>query len=341
MNIFLQFARKFILSIFGVRLNLIWFICLMIFLAYMSSGVGSHFVVGYVTAFGFFVMFFFYGVGMNPTILWNGISSWKLHLITQLTTFLIFPLIVLFVRYFFVTELTKEIWLGIFYVAVLPSTVSSAVVMVSLARGNVTAAIFNASISGVIGVFVTPLWMSIFINDIAGAGNFSVGKVIFDLLMIIVLPLCLGMCFNKTLGNWMTKNRKYLKYFDQSMILLVVYSSFAKSFASNAFSNIRMLQLIFLCLGMLLLFFCVYCVILVCCKIMRFNAADTIMVLFCGSKKSLVHGITMSKIIFAGMASAGILLLPIMIYHVLQLIATGIIAQHFATKQEKNDQLVN
>jgi sodium/bile acid cotransporter 7 len=337
MNLFLQFARRLILLFFGVRLNLIWFICLMIFLAYMSPCIGSHFVVGYVTSCGFFIMFFFYGVGMNPAILWSGISSWKLHIITQLTTFLIFPLIVLLVRYFFVTELTKEIWLGIFYVSVLPSTVSSAVVMVSLAGGNVTAAIFNASISGVIGVFVTPLWMSIFITDIAGAGNFSVGKVILDLLMIIVLPLCLGMCFNKTLGNWMTKNRKYLKHFDQSMILLVVYSSFATSFASNAFNNIKMSQLIFLCLGMLLLFFCVYCVILICCKVMRFNVADTIMILFCGSKKSLVHGLTMSKIIFATISSAGILLLPIMIYHVLQLIATSIIAQYFATKP-KNDQ---
>ncbi|MDR2643387.1 MAG: bile acid:sodium symporter [Planctomycetaceae bacterium] len=315
---------------FSVRPNIVWFLGMAIFLAYVSPQVGANRVVGQIAGCGFWVMFFCYGIGMNPAIVKNEMANWKLHVIIQLITFLIFPIIVLVVRHFFVTELTQELWLGIFYTSVLPSTVSSSVVMVSLAGGNITAAIFNASISGIIGVFVTPIWMSLFITNIANTNNFSVISAIRDLLIIIVLPLGVGMCFNRRLSNFAARNRKYLKYFDQSVILLVVYTSFSKSFAGNAFAGFTISQLVFLCIGMLLLFFCVYGITLVCCRAMRFNNTDTITALFCCSKKSLVHGITMSKVIFAGMTSVGILLLPIMLYHALQLIVVSIIVKYFA-----------
>jgi sodium/bile acid cotransporter 7 len=335
MNLFLCFAKKIILLISSIRLNLIWFLVLMIFFAYLSPRVGSHWVVGRVALCGLFVTFFCYGIGMSPAIIRNGITNWKLHLTVQLTTFLTFPIIVLVARQFFITESTKEIWLGIFYMSVLPSTVSTSVVMVSLAGGNLTAAIFNASISGMIGVFVTPIWMSLFITNIAGAENFSVINAIRDLLIIIILPLGLGMCCNKRFGNWAGRNKKYLKYFDQSVILLVVYSSFSKSFASNAFDGFAVLQLMLLGVGMLGLFFCVYGTTFLCCRAMRFNAEDTITALFCGSKKSLAHGITMSKVIFAGMSGVGIVLLPLMFYHAMQLIIVSLIVKHFTTSHKK------
>ncbi|MDR1480484.1 MAG: bile acid:sodium symporter [Planctomycetaceae bacterium] len=328
--------KTVIATIASIRPNIVWFLGLMIFLAYLSPQFGASSVVGLASGVGFFIVFFCYGVGMSPAILWNGLTNWKLHAVTQVTTFLIFPVIVLIVRYFFASCFTEEVWLGIFYVAVLPSTVSSSVVMVSIAGGNISAAIFNASISGIVGVFVTPIWMSLFIVGAVDTDNFSVINVIRDLVILIILPLVFGMCCNKRFGNWLTANRKYLRYFDQSVILLVVYASFSKSFSSNTFDGFAISQLTFICVGMVLLFFCVYGTTLICCKIMRFNNTDTITALFCGSKKSLVHGITMSKIIFAGMTNIGVLLLPIMLYHALQLIVVSIIAKHFAATSKKN-----
>jgi sodium/bile acid cotransporter 7 len=321
-----------------MRPNIVWFLFFAIFLAYLSPRIGSHRVVGQVAGVGFFAIFFCYGIRMSLLELWRGLANWRLHILVQLSTFLIFPVVVLAVCLFFLPEFVLSgsagsIWLGIFYISVLPSTVSSSIVMVSIGGGNVPAAIFNASISGIIGVFVTPIWMSFFISGVVGFGEFSVFGVIFDLFIIIILPLILGMCFNRRFGDWFAKNKNYLKYFDQSVILLVVYNSFAQSFSDRAFDGFTVMQLAFLCVGMALLFFCVYGITLICCKVMRFKDADTITALFCGSKKSLVHGVTMSKVIFADISGVGVLLLPLMIYHAVQLIIANLIAKHFAEKK--------
>jgi sodium/bile acid cotransporter 7 len=305
----------------------------MIFLAYLCPQIGSHHVAGKITSIGLFIIFFGYGIGMSPSIIWKGIANWKLHVVVLSTTFLTFPLVVLIARRIFVTENTQEIWLGIFYISALPSTITSSVVMVSIAGGNIPAAIFNASISGIVGVFITPIWMSLLITSIAGADNFSTLNAIGELITIIILPIVLGMCCNKRLEKWTTKNKKILRYFDQSVILLIVYTSFSKSFASNAFDGFVISQLAFLCIGMILLFFCIYGITLTFCKIMNFNNEDTITALFCGSKKSLGHGITMSKVIFANVGSVGIILLPIILYHAMQLMIVSIIAKRAAAKK--------
>jgi sodium/bile acid cotransporter 7 len=322
------------------RPNIFWFIGLMIFFAYFSPQVGSHWFFVLLARVGFFVTFFCYGAGMSFGVLWRGLANWRVHLVVQLTTFVFFPFVVLFARWFFDVVfgavVTNEIWLGIFYIAVLPSTVSSSVVMVSLAGGNIPAAIFNASISGLIGVVITPIWMSLLIVYATDAVSFSVLGAVIDLVIIIILPFGLGMIFNFAIGNWILRNKKYLRYFDQGVILLTIYTSFSKSFASNAFMGFDIMQLILLSVGLIVLFFIVYGIALICCKIMRFNQADTITVLFCGSKKSLVHGITMSNVIFAGMSSVGVLLIPLMLYHALQLLIVSIIAKHFESLSEKN-----
>ncbi|MDR2346483.1 MAG: bile acid:sodium symporter [Planctomycetaceae bacterium] len=340
MKLFYYFVKQFIGWLKNIRPNnMLCFLFLMIFLAYMTPQVGSYHIMGYISSIGFFITFFFYGVSMSPSIFWNGISNWRLHLLVISSTFLIFPIVVLILRHFFETEFTNEIWLGIFYISVLPSTISSSVVMVSIAGGNIPAAIFNASISGVIGVFITPIWMGIFIANMIGEDKFSVFSSICDLLIIIVLPLCLGMYFNKRWGELLAKNRKFLRLFDQSVILLLVYTAFSKSFMSNAFDGFVISQLLVLCVGIIILFFCVYMITLIFCKIMGFNVADTITALFCGSKKSLAHGIAMSKIIFAELPSVGIILLPIMLYHAIQLLIVSIIAKRFADKsQNVNNQ---
>ncbi|MDR2762560.1 MAG: bile acid:sodium symporter [Planctomycetaceae bacterium] len=338
MKSFFHLIKLLVKSIFRYSPNIVWLLGLAIFLAYLSPCIGSHYIAGQITNIGLFLIFFGYGIGMSPSIIWRGIVNWKLHIVVLLTTFLTFPLVVLVVRQFFVTEKNQEIWLGIFYIAALPSTISSSVVMVSIAGGNIPAAIFNASISGIVGVFITPIWMSLLITGIVGADNFSVINAIGKLMIIIILPITLGMCCNKKLANWTAKNKKILRYFDQSVILFVVYTSFSKSFANDAFDGFAISQLAILCVGMILLFFCIYGITLTCCKILNFNNEDTIAALFCGSKKSLGHGITMSKVIFAEIGSVGIVLLPIILYHALQLIVVSIIAKRYAETTKNNNE---
>ena len=122
-----------------------------------------------LATYGVALIFFFYGLKLNLGQLREGLRNYRLHLVIHLTTFVLFPAIVLTARSLLITSDTTSLWLGIFYVAALPSTVSSAVVMVSIAGGNIPAAIFNASISSLIGVFITPLWMSVVLASTTGS----------------------------------------------------------------------------------------------------------------------------------------------------------------------------
>lgn len=315
-----------------------------ILLAFLTPRIGAAegaFSLRRLADYGVLAIFFFYGVGMSPAALRKGLSNWRLHLLVHLTTFLFFPLIVFAASKGFQAETAAEptrlLWLGTFYVAALPSTVSSSVVMVSIARGNVPAAMFNASVSGLLGVFLTPLWMSLFREN--QGTELSLLVSIRELMLIVVLPVGLGMCLNRRFGEWTTRYRKPLRCFDQGVVLLIVYTSFSTSFAMKAFDGFGVWPLTLLCGGMAALFFVVYLVSGLCCRLSRFNREDTITVRFCGSKKSLMHGMAMSKVLLTGSdgdAVSGVVLLPIMLYHALQLLFVSVFAQRFAADDGSN-----
>src|SRR5690625_6925719 len=103
--------------------------------------------------------------------------------------------------------------------AALPSTVSSSVVMVSIAKGNLPAAIFNASISGIIGIILTPLWMMPFIQQVDAAYDFT--TIYLQLITEIVVPLALPLSLLKFLGQCARNNRRNLDVFDKFIILLM------------------------------------------------------------------------------------------------------------------------
>lgn len=273
-------------------------------------------------------IFFFYGLKLNAEKLKQGLGNWKMHVVIQLTTFLVFPLLILSIKPFFGSPVAQELWLGIFFLATLPSTVSSSVVMVSLAGGNIPAAIFNASISALIGVVITPLWLGLFLRP--DSANFDMTGIALKLTLQVLVPVIIGILLNKPLGYLAGRYKNSLKLFDQIIILLIVYTSFCKSFADHLFANLNLLTLLLLATGMLALFLVTLFFMNRVSKFLKFNKQDTITVMFCGSKKSLVHGTVMSGILFAGNPIAGILLLPLMLYHALQLVAASLLAKRIA-----------
>lgn len=281
-----------------------------------------------VAGWGVGVIFFFYGLKLNREKLRVGLQNIRLHALVQLTTFVVFPLLTLAVMLGFDIHQNYYLWLGIFFMATLPSTVSSSVVMVSMAGGNVPAAIFNASISSLIGVFVTPLWMSLFLT--AGQGANSLKEVILSLIFQVMVPVGAGMLLHKWWGAFAEKHKRMLNLFDQAVIIAIVYTSFCESFALHMFDSVSWNLLVGLTGGMTVLFFAVYGVVWLLSYGLRFTREDRIVALFCGSKKSLVHGTVMSKVLVADQTLTGILLLPIMIYHAMQLVVVGIIAQRMA-----------
>jgi sodium/bile acid cotransporter 7 len=306
----------------------------LILLAYLWPGPGlvtGPVSLGSLANYGLSVVFFFYGLRLSPKELRDGLSNWRLHLLVQAATFVLFPLLLLGVKPL-VPSQADMLWLGTFYLAALPSTVSSSVVMVSMARGNIPAAIFNASISSLLGVFITPLWMALFLS--ADVGGLDTSGIILKLALQVLAPVLVGISLHSYFGNWALKHKKQLRYFDQSVILTIVYTSFCHSFAGHVFDQLSATQIILLGALLALLFFTAYFILSAVARIAGLQREERVTLLFCGSKKSIVHGTVMSKVLFQQSSFAGIMLLPIMMYHALQLLFVSLIARRMARAVE-------
>lgn len=283
-----------------------------------------------IATVGISLIFFFYGLKLSPDKLRSGLKNWKLHALVQIATFLIIPVLVLLFHPFLRSDEQEMIWLAFFFLAALPSTVSSSVVMVSLAKGNVPAAIFNASISGIIGIVITPLWMGLFIQGTQTDFDFT--DIYIKLVLQIILPVAMGLFLQRFFGIWAQKHSKSLSLFDKSIILLIIYKSFAESFEENIFSAVSVLDLLIIGVGVSALFLIAYLITGLVAGKLRFNREDRITAQFCGTKKSLVHGTVFSKILFGNMASVGIILLPLMLYHALQILVLSVVATKMAAE---------
>ncbi len=246
-----------------------------------------------------------------------------------MTTFLGFPLLV-FTLLKFVPGIDPNFALGISYLGALPSTVSASVVLVSISKGNVAAAIFNASISSLLGVVITPFWMGIAGGEIAG--ELDLWASIIDLSFKVVLPVLLGLALHKYLFPKIKPFLNRLKYLDQTVILSIVFTTFSESFSQQLFASFSWLSLGGLALVMLFILILVVGILFLLTKMGSFSKEDRIAALFCGSTKSLVHGVAIGKVLFPSAAIFGLMLLPVMLYHLQQLILGSFLAKYY----EKN-----
>jgi len=284
-----------------------------------------------ISTIGISLIFFFYGLKLSPDKLKAGLKNWKLHVLVQATTFLIFPLIVLAFRPFLQTQEQEVLWLAFFFLAALPSTVSSSVVMVSIAKGNIPAAIFNASISGIIGILVTPIWMGLFIDG--AQSDFDFSEIYIKLIVQIILPAVLGIILQRYWGKFAIKHSSKITLFDKSIILLIIYRSFSESFSERIFTSVSFSDLLILLIAVLFLFFIVFSLTGYVARKLNFNKEDQVTAQFCGTKKSLVHGTVFSAILFGNMATIGIILLPLMLFHAIQILIISIVASKLGRNQ--------
>lgn len=277
-----------------------------------------------IGSIGVSLIFFFYGLKISPEKIRIGLKNWRLHLLVQTSSFILFPILVMGFYPLISNESDHTIWLAFMFLAALPSTVSSSVVMVSIAKGNIPAAIFNASISGLIGIIITPLWMGLFLQETTT--DFNLGSIYLKLLTEILLPVIIGMSLQRYLGDFVRKHLRYLTLFDKAIILLIIYKSFAESFTEHVFNSVRFSDLLLILTAVVGLFVVVFLIIKQIAKYLGFTLEDRITAQFCGTKKSLVHGTVFSKILFQNTASIGIILLPLMLFHFIQIFIISIIA---------------
>jgi len=285
-----------------------------------------------ITDVGIGLIFFFYGLKLSPKEFKAGLLNYKVHIVIHLTTFIVFPLLCLACLPLFEDGLKSDLWIALFFLGTLPSTVSSSVVMVALAKGNLPTAIFNASLSGLIGIVATPLWIGFILEKTT---DFDFLIVLQKLCLQIILPLSIGLFLQRFFGHLARKYGKQLSLFDKTTIVLIIYSSFSNSFTSDLIKSIELDELLKMGGIVLVLFFTVFFGLAYFSKLMGFNKEDKIAAQFCGTKKSLVHGSVMVRVLFGSSANSGLLLLPIMLYHSTQLILVAWFAEKYRKKELK------
>jgi sodium/bile acid cotransporter 7 len=312
------------------KIGLDWFLLALlgaVALAYWQPALGSRsspMPWKPIATAGVALVFFFYGLKLSPDQLRAGLRNWRLHLLVQLTTFGLFPALALLARPFFGAE-NQLLWQSIFFLCALPSTVSTSVVMVSIAGGNLPAAIFNASISSLLGIVLTPLLAAGFLPVSASPGELS--GLATQLLWQVVLPVGAGLLLHARFGTWAQQRAAGLRLFDQITILLIVFTAFCDSFAEGVFSSYRPAHVAGLGAGMVALYGLVFGAVWGLSRLLGFSRADQIVAVFCGSKKSLVHGSVMASLLFPAGAATGLLLLPLMVYHALQIVLASSMAR--------------
>ena len=286
-----------------------------------------------LTKAGIALIFFLHGVALSFAALKAGTLRWPLHLVVQTSTFVLFPLMGLLLVWLLGTRIPAHLGLGLFYLCALPSTVSSSVALTGAARGNVAGALFNATLSSLLGVFLTPLWIAFVLNTTGE--HQPLWPVIADLMLWLVLPLALGQLCRPLFAGWAATNKTRINSADRATILVLVYTSFCDSFKNGVWADNGWWTLALVTLAATVLFTVAMVIMGLSSRLLGFSREDRIAAMFCGSKKTLASGVPMARLIFGSHPGIGLILLPIMIYHPLQLVICGVLAKRWGDQLEK------
>ncbi|MHA2790197.1 bile acid:sodium symporter family protein [Corynebacterium sp. S7] len=281
------------------------------------------------------LLFFLYGARLSTREALNGLLNWKLHLTILAFTFVVYPIIGVLLQP--LSHLIgEEMYRGILYLTLVPSTVQSSVAFTSIAKGNISGAIVAASLSSLAGVFLTPLLVMLLMGTTGGVQ--INGQVFIDIAILLLVPFLLGQIgrgvFPAVKG---VAANKATKIVDRGSIAMVVYSAFSAGMVGGVWQTVSVWEVVFLIVfSVVLVAFMLWLTRFIPTK-MGFPRKDVIAIEFCGTKKSLATGLPMASVIFGG-ASLGLLILPLMIFHQVQLMMCSWLAARYGREAEQSNK---
>lgn len=281
-------------------------------------------VLAWVTKVAIFLLFLGYGARLSAAEAWAGLRHWRLHGTILACTYVLFPLIGVVLLH--LPWYGPGVALGLAFLTLVPSTVQSSITFTSIAGGNVAGAIVSATASNLLGVVLTPL----LVMALLASGSAPIGWGAFVAVMIqLLLPFVLGQASRPWTAEFMARHRARLKWLDQGVICLVVLGAFSDFRVTGVSVKVgEFVVMVAICLALLGL------MLLVTRQLARtlgFSRDDEIAIVFCGTKKSLATGVPMATVLFAGQA-VGLIVFPLMVFHMLQLMACSVIAQRYARR---------
>ncbi len=290
--------------------------------------------VEWLTDFAIALLFFLHGAKLPREAIVSGATNWRLHGLVLLSTFALFPLLGLAFKPLLSPLVTPAIYGGILFLCTLPSTVQSSIAFTSMAKGNVPAAVCSASASSLLGIFITPVLAGLIVSSHVTSGSawHTIGNIVLQLLV----PFLCGHLLRPMIGGWIERNRGLVRFVDQGSILLVVYSAFSEAINEGLWHRVSGTALVGLLVANAVLLAAALVMTATASKWLGFERRDRITIVFCGSKKSLASGIPMAKVIFASHA-VGAALLPLMLFHQMQLMVCAALAQRWGAASARAD----
>jgi sodium/bile acid cotransporter 7 len=284
------------------------------------------------TQFAIALLFFLHGAKLSREAIMQGIGNWRLHALVLASTYGLFPAIGLLLTTVESGWASPQFASGLLFLTLLPSTVQSSIAFTAMARGNVAAAVCSASLSNLVGIIATPLLLGLFghiAGHITGQGVGASWGAVRTIVVQLLLPFIAGHLLRPLIGGFVHRNKAILGPVDRSSILLVVYTAFSAAVVGGIWHHIGLGDMAVLlgnCVGVLAL---VMGINVAVARLVHLPREDAIVLLFCGSKKSLVSGVPMAGALFPA-AQVGQIVLPLMLFHQLQLFVCAIWAGYLA-----------
>ena len=295
-----------------------------------AHGIGAT-VAGATADAAIVFLFFLYGTRLSPRAALAGLTQWKLHIAVLLCTFALFPALGVGLSYLAPARMAHPLVVGMVFLCLMPSTVQSSIAFTSIARGNVAAALCAASASNILGVFLSPLLVGWLLQTSGAALSFDVFR---DITLQLLAPFIAGQLLRPWIGAWIQGHKRVLGYADRGSILLIIYVAFSKGMVDNIWGEVSLSDLLIL-FAFLVVLLAVVLVLtgLIARRILSLPVQDEIVLQFCGSKKSLASGLPMATVLFPG-PQLGLIVLPLMLFHQIQLIVCAILARHYADRED-------
>jgi len=284
-----------------------------------------------VTNVAIALLFFLHGTKLSCGAMIAAASHWRLHALVLLITFVLFPLFGLAFEPLLSPLVTPTLYPGILFLCTLPSTVQSSIAFTAIANGNVPAAICSATASSIIGIFATPLAVSLLLSS--HAGSESAVRTIGEIILQLFVPFACGQLMQPLIGEWIERHDGIVGAVDQGSILLIVYSAFSEATDAGLWHQVPPSALAGLLVADGVLLAAALVTTGLVSKWLGFARADQVTIVFCGSKKSLSQGVTIAKVMFASHA-VGAAVLPLMLFHQLQLMVCAALAQRWSRHTE-------
>lgn len=317
------------------------FTCLLVLMVILATFVPVYgqaaVVFGKVTTIAIAILFFLHGAKLSREAVIEGVLHWKLHALVFAFTFALFPLIGLLAKPLLLPLLGQQLYWGFLFMCFLPSTVQSSIAFTSMAKGNVAAAVCSASFSNLIGMFITPILVSLFIFGQSKHDYDPISSII-EITLLLLVPFIAGQLLRPYVFPIMQKKPSIVKTFDQGSILMVVYGAFSGAVVAGLWQQVSWTTLIYLILACSVFLTIIMLLAFFIPKWLGFNQQDQIAIFFCSSKKTLASGVPMAQILFIGQP-LGMIVLPIMIFHQIQLMVCGVIANYWSKKKSTEMQI--